>query len=285
MPALRRSCLFMPAANERALRKATAIPCDAVLFDLEDAVAPDNKVAARGTLAARLAELDFGGRELTLRINASTSRWWDDDLDFAIGLGIDNVLLPKVEDPALVHAVGERLAGAGRADLGIWVMIETPRGVANVDRIAAAHARLDALVMGTNDLGAGMRIPHSPGREGFLYALSRCVVAARAHGLDAIDGVFNGIADAEGLRAECVQGRQLGFDGKTLIHPGQVEIANDVFSPDDAEVEAARALLAHWRREAAAGAGVVAYQGRMIEQLHVDEAERLLAFAERLKRG
>ncbi len=273
---LRRSCLFMPAANERALAKATTLDCDAVLFDLEDAVAPEAKPIARERVTAALARHDYGRRERILRVNALDTPWGFEDLQLAARLPIDAVLLPKVEAPRQLRDAATALEGAGRGGLPLWVMIETPRGVLNADRIMAAAPAPAVLVIGTNDLGRELRLPPDAGREAFAWTFGHCVMAARAHGADVLDGVHNRIGDPEGLAAACQQARALGFDGKTLIHPGQIEIANAVFSPTAEELQEARALLAAWDEAQRAGVGVVTFRDRMIEALHANAARRVL---------
>jgi citrate lyase subunit beta/citryl-CoA lyase len=266
----------MPASNARAINKARTLPVDCVILDLEDAVAPSMKEAARVTALQAIAEGGFGDRELALRINPEGSPWFEADLEAAIASGVHAVVLPKVESAETVQHVADMLPDG----MAVWAMIETPRGVQQVDVIAAAHARLAVLVMGTSDLAKEMRVPHRADRLGFLYALSRVVTAARVAGLDVIDGVYLNLQDTEGFEAICEQGRALGFDGKSLIHPDQIAVANRVFAPDAEAVNQAQRLLACWLEAEKAGEGVAVLDGKLVENLHAAEAERILALAE-----
>lgn len=277
----RRSVLYMPGSNTRALEKAKSIAADALVFDLEDAVAPDQKVAARELAVTAVRNGGYGRREMVIRANGFDTVWAEDDLKMIATSGADAVCLPKVESAEQVQraAVLLELHGAP-ASMQIWSMIETPRGVLNAAGIAAAHPRQSVLVMGTSDLAKELRIPHTPDRLGFIASLGLCVLAARAHGLDILDGVYLDIRDSAGLRAACQQGRVLGFDGKTLIHPDQVAIANEVFAPDAESVARARRLLEVWQAALAEGKGVAVLDGKLVENLHAAEAERLLAIAE-----
>ncbi|HQQ62339.1 MAG TPA: CoA ester lyase [Pseudomonadales bacterium] len=271
----RRSVLYMPANNSRALEKARELPADCIIVDLEDAVAPTAKADARTMAVDAVRAGGFGSRELAIRINPEGSPWFADDLAAVVRSGVDAVVLPKVESAATVQHVADQLPEG----MAVWAMIETPRGVMKVDEIALAHARLKVLVMGTSDLAKELRVPHRPDRLGFLYALSRCVVAARVAGVDAIDGVYLDIADSEGFAAICEQGKALGFDGKSLIHPGQLAVANAVFAPSPAELEKAQRILQVWQDAEAAGSGVAVLDGKLVENLHAGEARRLLALA------
>ena len=272
----RRSVLYMPAANERALEKAKTIACDALILDLEDAVAPDLKPAAREKACAAAQSGDYGSREITIRVNALGTQWHEEDLAAACAAGPDGIVVPKVNTPKevkhLVRAM-TRLGAPPRTKL--WAMIETPEAILRVAKIARADERLACLVIGTNDLVKELQAQHVPGRAPVLGALSIAVLAARRAGIAILDGVFNDVSDPAGFVAECHQGRAFGFDGKTLIHPGQGEPCNAAFSPSSDEVEQARGIVAAWRD--GAGTGVVTYQGRMIESLHVETAERVLA--------
>lgn len=277
---LRRSALYMPGSNARALEKARALPADVLILDLEDAVAPADKAAARTGVLAALKH-DYGYREIVVRINDPASPEGQADLEALANIThISALLLPKVESPDTVQHASHLLAGFGAANaLQLWAMIETPKGVARIDAIVASSPRLAVLVMGTNDLARAMRVPQTPAREGFQYALSRCVLAARCQGLDILDGVHIHLDDDEaGLLAACEQGKTLGFDGKTLIHPKQLAVANRVFSPSAGEVEAAERIVAAW--SAAGGSeGVMVVDGRLVEALHVEEAQRTVALA------
>jgi len=276
----RRSVLYMPGSNQRALEKARTLPADALILDLEDAVAPAQKEQARANVVAAVNEGNYGRRELVIRINALDSAWGEADLQAVAGSRAEAVCLPKVESAQQVQAVAERLDRYGAADMAIWAMMETPRGILNADAIAQAHPRLAALVMGTSDLAKELRVPHTPDRLGFLASLGACVLAARANGLDVLDGVHLDINDEAGLRVACEQGRVLGFDGKTLIHPGQIAAANTVFAPDQAAVDRSQRILEVWAQAEREGLGVALLDGKLIENLHAAEARRVLAIAD-----
>lgn len=276
----RRSVLYIPASNARALDKARVLPADALILDLEDAVAPQAKAEARQTLAAALRTGGYGHRELIVRVNALETPWGGDDLACVAGLPADAVLFPKVSTRRQLDAAVAALEAAGTpADLPVWAMAETALGIVNIADIAA-HPRLRVLVLGTSDLAKELRVPQRPGRPGLLPALSQCVLAARAHGLDVLDGVYLALTDDAGLAAACAQGRALGFDGKTLIHPRQIDAANAAFSPTPGELAEAREIIAAWQRAQAEGRGVLVVNGRLVEALHVEEAQRLVALAE-----
>ncbi len=281
----RRSVLYMPGSNERAIAKARTLPADAVILDLEDSVAPDAKEAARQVAAGALRVGGFGSREVVIRVNGPGTPWAADDLAAAIEAGPDAILLPKVSDPDAIAAVEAMLAAHNAPEhLRVWAMIETPLAILRLDALAAAAgregSRLACFVLGTNDLAKDTRTRMVPGRWPMLPWLATAVAAARAHGLDVLDGVFNDLGDAAGFRAECEQGRDLGFDGKTLIHPGQVAAANEAFAPAPAEVAAARAVLAAFERPENAGRGVISLDGRMVERLHAEMAARTVALAD-----
>jgi citrate lyase subunit beta/citryl-CoA lyase len=273
----RRSVLYMPAANERALEKAKTLPADAIIFDLEDAVAPDAKEAARERACAAVQDPGYGRRELTIRVNSMDTRWYADDIRAVAAAGPDAVVVPKVSSADEVLRIEQALVDAGAPErTTIWAMVETPVAMLHAEEIAGASDRLTVLVMGTNDLAKELHAQHVPGRGPLLTGLSLCLLAARATGKVILDGVYNNVKDAEGFDAECLQGRQFGFDGKTLIHPGQVEPCNRAFSPSPAEADEARAILAAWQEALAAGRGVATVNGRMIENLHVETAQRVL---------
>jgi citrate lyase subunit beta/citryl-CoA lyase len=277
----RRSVLYMPGANERALEKAKGIPADALIFDLEDAVSPDAKPEARDRVCAAHAAGGYGLREVVIRVNGLDTPWGADDLQAAGQAGPDAVLVPKIDSAAEIAEVERRLEAAGAPDrTRIWAMLETPTGILDARHIAAASERLTVLVLGTNDIAKELHAEQVPGRQPLLHALSSCLLAARAAGKVVLDGVYNDIQDADGFEAECVQGRALGFDGKTLIHPSQVEPCNRVFAPNDDEVDQAREVIAAFAEAEAAGKGVVTVNGRMIEHLHVENARRALAISE-----
>ncbi len=274
----RRSVLYMPGANTRALEKARTLPADALIFDLEDAVAPDAKEAARANVVAAAQSKVYGKREIAIRCNGLGTPWGKSDIEAIAKSGADAVLVPKVESAAEVASVVGLLDAAGApSSMAVWAMMETPKGILRADEVAGSHPRLTLFVMGTNDLVKDMRARHTPLRLPMVTALGLGMLAARAHGLTILDGVYNDIQDAEGFRAVCQQGLEMGFDGKTLIHPSQVEPCNDVFAPSAAELEMAGRIVAAFKAAQAEGKGVVTVDGHMIENLHVEQAERALA--------
>ena len=276
----RRSILFVPASNPRALDKARGLACDAVILDLEDAVAPDAKPAARQAAVEAVAQ-GFPGKEVVVRCNGLETAWGADDLWALAEAGPDAVLAPKVRSAADVAAYDQALATAPERTR-LWCMIETPGAVLNLNAIAGGvrASRLSGLVLGLNDLALELRLRLGPGRAAAQPILSQAVVTARAHRLLVFDGVFNGLEDPEGFAAECRQGADFGFDGKTLIHPGQIEACNRAFSPSPDEAAWARAVVEAFAAPGALGQGALRLQGRMIERLHLKEAERLLRLAE-----
>jgi citrate lyase subunit beta/citryl-CoA lyase len=274
----RRSVLYMPSSNERALEKARSIPCDGLILDLEDAVAPDAKSAARAAACAAVASGEYGHRELTIRINGADTEWHDDDLAAACAAGPDAIVVPKVNSAAAVRTLVAAMEDNGApGHTKLWAMVETPYAMLHAEEIAGASDRLTVLVMGTNDLAKELYAEHVPGRQPLLTGLSLALLAARASGKVIIDGVYNDVKNTEGFLAECQQGREMGFDGKTLIHPGQVEGANEAFAPSEQAVQDARGLIEAF--ESSAG-GVVTYNGRMVENLHVESAKRTLSIAQ-----
>jgi citrate lyase subunit beta/citryl-CoA lyase len=278
----RRSVLYMPSSNERALEKAKSIPCDGLILDLEDAVAPEAKPDARLAACAAVKSGEYGRRELTIRVNGMDTEWHAEDIAAASAAGPDAIVVPKVNSADEVHRLVSAMETAGApAHTRLWAMVETPIAMFNALSIASASERLTVLVMGTNDLAKELYAEHVPGREPLLTGLSMALLAARATGKAIIDGVYNDVKNAEGFLAECAQGRQMGFDGKTLIHPGQVDGANEAFAPSEEAVETARGILAAWD---ARETGVVTYNGRMIENLHVESAQRTLSIAEAIDR-
>ena len=280
----RRSVLYMPGANTRALEKARTLPADALIFDLEDAVAPDAKEAARGNVVAAAQSKGYGKREIAIRCNGLATPWGKADIAAIAKSGADAVLVPKVESAAEVANVVALLDAAGAPkSMAVWAMMETPKGILRADEIAGSHPRLTLFVMGTNDLVKDMRARHTPMRLPMVTALGLGMLAARAHGLTILDGVYNDIQDAEGFRAICQQGLEMGFDGKTLIHPSQVDPCNEVFAPSAAELEMAGKIVTAFKAAQAEGKGVVTVDGRMIENLHVEQAERALALATAIK--
>ena len=282
-PRPRRSALYMPGANTRALEKARGLPADVLILDLEDAVAPDAKAQARANVAAALAQGGYGKRELVLRVNGLATPWGHADLTAAAAMALDAVLLPKVESADAVRQAEAVLAAAGApAHLALWCMMETPLGMLHAEAIAAASPRVACLVMGTSDLAKDLHARHTRDRLPMLTSLGLCLLAARAYGLAILDGVHLDLADDEGFAASCAQGRDLGFDGKTLIHPKTLAAANAAFAPAPEEVAWSRRIIAAHAEAEAAGKGVVLVDGRLIENLHVDGARRTVALAEQI---
>jgi citrate lyase subunit beta / citryl-CoA lyase len=277
----RRSVLYVPGSSIRALDKARSLPADGLIFDLEDAVAPSAKEEARALVLAALRRGGYAHRELVLRLNGAVTPWGAADLAAAATSGAEAVLLPKVEGPEAVREA-ERALRAHGAPPGqaLWAMIETPRGVLRASEIAAASPRLECLVMGTSDLVKDLRARHTPGRQEVMASLGLALLAARAQGLAILDGVHLDLSDDAGFEAACRQGRDLGFDGKTLIHPRTIEVANRIFAPSEAELAEARRIVAAHGQAAAAGKGVTVVDGRLVEGLHVEDARRLLELAE-----
>ncbi|QKH38951.1 CoA ester lyase [Achromobacter pestifer] len=274
-----RSVLYMPGANPRALARARELDVDALILDLEDAVAVSAKDEARGLVAQALRQGGFGRRGVVVRINALDSPWGQADVQALAPLRPDALLVPKVERAQQLADVSKLAGQWGASDLPLWAMVETPPAILNLAAIAAAGPPLRALVAGTSDLVKDLHARHTPARTEVSVALSLTVLAARAHGLLALDGVHLDLDDAAGLQAACRQGRDLGFDGKTLIHPRQIEAANAAFGMSDGEIERAQAVIAAWGEAQARGSGVAVVDGRLIEALHVDEAHRVLALA------
>jgi citrate lyase subunit beta / citryl-CoA lyase len=275
----RRSVLYLPSSNSRALEKATTIPCDGLILDLEDAVAPDAKAAAREAACAAVTGGGYGDREVMIRVNGADTEWHRDDLSAACVAGPDAIVVPKVSSADAVLELADALARLGAPEhTRLWAMVETPKAMLHCEEIASASERLTVLVMGTNDLAKELYAAHVPGRAPLLTALGLALLGARAAGKMILDGVYNDVHDPEGFLAECRQGRDLGFDGKTLVHPGQVDGANATYGPSDEEVAEARGVVEAW--ESGQGAGVVTYRGRMVEHLHVETARRTLAVAE-----
>ena len=276
----RRSVLYMPAANERALEKAQTIACDALIFDLEDAVAPEAKAQARTNAVAAAQSGAYGNREVTIRCNGLDTRWGADDLAAAATSGAAAVVIPKVSSVATLDAVSAALDVAGApTSMRVWAMIETPTAIFDV-RTIAAHPRVNVLVMGTNDLLKELRATASPGRAPLLPHLATALLGAREAGVVILDGVYNDVKDAEGFHDECIVGAHMGFDGKTLIHPSQVGPCNEVWAPNDVDISYARRVIEAFDEAVADGRGVVTVDGRMIENLHVENARRTLAVAD-----
>ncbi|WP_101523285.1 HpcH/HpaI aldolase/citrate lyase family protein [Nocardioides houyundeii] len=277
-----RSVLYMPSSNERALEKAKSIVCDALILDLEDAVAPDAKPAARDAACAAVASGDYGRRTVTIRVNGIGTEWHDADIAAASKAGPAAIVVPKVNSAEEVRGLVAAMEAAGAPEhTKLWAMVETPVAILDVLSIARASERLTAFVLGTNDLVKELYAEHVPGRAPILPSLHTVLLAGRAAGIAVIDGVYNNVKDTEGFLAECEQGRQLGFDGKTLIHPGQVEGANTAFAPSAEAVADARGLIQAF--EDGKGSGVVTYNGRMVENLHVESATRTLTIHEAIE--
>jgi citrate lyase subunit beta/citryl-CoA lyase len=281
----RRSVLFMPGSNARALDKARNLPSDGVILDLEDSVAPEAKPMARDQIAAAVAARGFGRREIIIRINNLESPWWQDDLAMAAAARPDGILVPKVSSPSDVKRLEERLR-ALKADpaIGLWAMIETPLGVLSAQQIAATardgDRRLTGFIMGPNDIARETRMRMLPGRAAMLPLFSHCILAARAYGIEILDGPYNDISDIAGFAKECAQGRDMGFDGKTLIHPGQIDAANAAYTPPADDVARARKIMGVFDLPENVGKGVVQLDGQMVERLHVEMAKRTIAIAD-----
>ena len=281
----RRSVLYMPGSNARALDKAKILPADGVILDLEDSVAPEAKEAARQQVVDAVKAGGFGAREVFIRINGVDTPWHADDLSAAAHAAPDVILVPKVSSSDTLELIGRRMLDMGtNHKTRVWAMIETPLAIFNILEIAAAardsETRLAGFVMGTNDLAKDTRARLVPGRTPMLAWLSMCVAAARIHGIDILDGVYNDIGNADGFAKECAQGVELGFDGKTLIHPSQIEPCNKAFSPSPTDVEQAHKMIAAFDQPENKGKGVVSIDGRMVERLHADMARRTVAIAE-----
>lgn len=282
----RRSVLYMPGANPKALEKARGLPADALILDLEDAVAPDAKDEARAAVAAAVSARSYGRREVIVRVNHLAGPWGPADVEAAVTAGPDAILFPKISSPGEVEAAHDAMNAVGAPDaMAIWAMVETPRALLDIAAIAAmaGRTRLSCFVMGTNDIAKDTRARITPERLPFAWALSATVTAARAHGLSVIDGVYNDIADSAGFEAVCRQGLDFGFDGKTLIHPSQIEPCNAIFAPTPTEVAEARAIIAAFADPANAGKGVLKVAGRMAELLHRDMALRTVAVADAIE--
>jgi citrate lyase subunit beta / citryl-CoA lyase len=281
----RRSVLFMPGSNARALDKARNIPADGVILDLEDSVAPEAKPVARDQIAQAVAAGGFGKREIIIRINNLESPWWQDDLAMAAAARPHGILVPKLSSPGDVKKLEERLRALNAdAAIGLWAMIETPLGVLSAQQIAATaregDKRLTGFVMGPNDIARETRMRMLPGRAAMLPLFSHCIVAARAYGIEILDGPYNDISDIAGFSKECAQGRDMGFDGKTLIHPGQVDAANAAYTPPADEIARARKIMGVFDLPENVSKGVVQLDGQMVERLHVEMAKRTIAIAD-----
>jgi len=271
----------MPGSNGRALEKAKVLAADGLIFDLEDAVAPDAKAAARQQVCEAVRTGGYGRRELIVRVNELATLWGREDLAAVASCGADAVLLPKVESATLVRQTWDMLTASGASEhLAIWCMLETPLGILHAEEIAASHPQVAVLVMGTSDLVKDLHARHTRERLPLLTSLGLCVLAARAYGLAALDGVHLDLEDDAGFAAACYQAVELGFDGKTLIHPKTIATANTIFSPAPEDVAWARSIIAAYAQAVAAGRGVIVVEGRLIENLHVEEARRIVALAD-----
>jgi citrate lyase subunit beta/citryl-CoA lyase len=279
----RRSLLFMPGSNARALEKARNLPADCLILDLEDSVAPDAKALARDQIAAAIAARGFGRREILIRINSLDTPWWRDDIAMAGQAGPDGILVPKISSVADLKAVADRLSDADRS-IRVWAMIETARAVLDAEQLAGASGdqkmRLAGFVFGPNDLSRETRIKMMPGRAAMLPLITHCILATRAYGLEILDGPYSDFSNVDGFGQECAQARDLGFDGKTLIHPGQIEACNAIFTPPEQEVAQARRIIAAFERPENASRGAIQLDGQMVERLHAEMAHRTIAIAE-----
>jgi len=279
----RRSALYMPGSNTRALEKARGLAADSLILDLEDAVAPDVKADARAQVVAAVKEGGYGAREVIIRVNGLATEWGEADIEAAVAAGPDAILVPKIETAAEVDRASSLLDKAGAGDdMQLWAMMETPLAMLQAQEIAAraSQTRMTTWVMGTNDIAKELRCAHTPERQPMITSLGLCLLAARAYGLTILDGVYNDIKDEEGFAAICAQGRDLGFDGKTLIHPSQLAPCNRIFSPETAEVDFARQVIDAFKAPENAGKGVLKVEGRMVELLHAEIAERTVTIAD-----
>ena len=275
----RRSVLYMPGSNQRALEKAQGLAADALVFDLEDSVGPEKKAEARQLVVAAADSGAYGQREIIIRANSLDSSWGITDIQAIAASKADGLCMPKVETAAQVHEALAVLNAAGATAMPLWLMIETPLGILNIRDIVMADARVEVIVMGTTDLAKELRVPHTADRIGLQHALSACVLATRAGGKEILDGVYLDLADEAGFTQACEQGRDLGFDGKTLIHPKQLAATNTVFGPSEDDIIKAEKIIAAWREAEAEGKGVVVVDGKLVEGMHVDEAKRNLLLA------
>src|ERR1700755_1950406 len=280
-----RSHLFMPGPTPRALEKARNLAADGLILDLEDSVAPDAKAAARDGIAAAIAAKGFGKREILIRTNGLDTPWWADDVAMAAKASPDGILVPKVSSIEDLQTIGRDLARLGAAPtVKVWAMIETARAVAHGEELAEAgrdpNTRLAGFVFGPNDISRETRIKMMPGRAAMIPMITHCILATRAHGLDILDGPYSDFSNFDGFGQECTQARDLGFDGKTLIHPGQIEACNAIFTPPAEEVEHARKIIAAFQRAENASRGAIQLDGQMVERLHADMAKRTIAIAD-----
>jgi citrate lyase subunit beta/citryl-CoA lyase len=281
----RRSLLFMPGSNARALEKARNLPADGIILDLEDSVAPEAKALARDQIAQAIAAKGFGKREVWVRTNSLDTPWWIDDVTMAGQATPDGILVPKISSVEDLNTVGDRLAAINAdSSIKVWAMIETARAVLDADEIAAASrdpkTRLAGFVFGPNDIARETRIRMLPGRAAMVPMITHCILATRAHGLEILDGPYSDFSNVDGFAQECAQGRDLGFDGKTLIHPGQIEACNAIFTPPAEEIARARKIIAAFEQPENAARGAIRLDGQMVERLHADMARRTIAIAD-----
>ncbi len=281
----RRSLLFMPGSNARALEKARNLPADVLILDIEDSVAPDAKGLARDQIAQAIAAKGFGKREIWIRTNSLDTPWFADDIAMAGTARPDGILVPKASTVEDLKAIGDRLAAIGAdASIKVWALIETARAVLDADKLAAAsrdsRTRLAGFVFGPHDISRETRIRMQPGRAAMIPMITHCILATRAHGLEILDGPYSDFSNVDGFGQECTQARDLGFDGKTLIHPGQIEACNAIFTPPAAEVAEARRIIAAFERPENASRGAIQIDGRMVERLHAEMARRTIAIAD-----
>jgi citrate lyase subunit beta/citryl-CoA lyase len=281
----RRSLLFMPGSNARALEKARNLPADGIILDLEDSVAPDAKALARGQIAAAIAAGGFGRREILIRVNTLDSPWWMDDIAMAGKARPDGILVPKISSVGDLRTIARCLGDVGAdPSIKVWTMIETAQAVLHAEELAAAaedsEMRLAGFVFGPNDISRETRIRMLPGRSAMIPMITHCILAARAWGLEILDGPYSDFSNVDGFAQECTQGRDLGFDGKTLIHPGQIEACNAIFTPPEEEVAHARKIIAAFARPENASRGAIQLDGQMVERLHADMARRTIAIAD-----
>ncbi|MBX2826193.1 MAG: CoA ester lyase [Gammaproteobacteria bacterium] len=266
------------------MAKAQTLPADCVILDLEDAVLPSHKLDARQALRAALESHEFGFSEVLVRINGVDTDWWQDDLAALAGTGVDGVVLPKVESRSDIASVASVMASISDGPQSLWIMLESPKGVLNAAELCAYGAPVVSVLIGTADLSEALKLPHTTWREGLQYSLSQCVLAARAAGISVVDGVFMDVDDPDGLLRECQQGREMGFDGKSLIHPAQLETSNQLFAPTPEQVQVATELIIAWKVSEREGKAVCLHRGQLVEQLHVRQAEQVLALASEVEK-
>ena len=281
---LKRSALFMPANNLRAILKAKTLACDAIILDLEDSIAPDKKVQARHSAKKEITEKGFAPRELAIRVNGLGTPWHKEDLAAFVSNSLNALVIPKAESPEEIRLLGDYMNQIGYPEqVRLWLMAETPLGVLNINALCQAHPRISTIFMGTSDLAKCLRVRQTPNRDGLVQALSTCVLAARAANLDILDGVCLDFTDSKLFESQCIQGKTLGFDGKTLIHPSQIEICNQVFAPTEEDVARSQEIVLAFQEAQLKGEGLCALNGTLIENLHLEEAKQILKLAETIQ--